>query len=259
LSAQPVITLDIDWAPDYAIDFAAALLIEAQVRATWFVTHDSPAVGRLRQHPHLFELGIHPNFLPGTTHGKTESEILSHCMGFLPQARVVRSHGLVQSSNLLEKIIDETRINVDVSLFLPHAAALEPVVYYWEGRKRLVRLPYMWEDDFEMVRPDGIWDLGGMIDRGTGLMIMDFHPIHVYLNSMTLATYRSVQAMGRLVDLPEEVVRRFIETGRGAGYAFRSAIERMQRGCTVFLQEFSDMGHDRGLQVHSGSSQQAIP
>jgi hypothetical protein len=103
---------------------------------------------------------------------------------------------------LLEKIIDETRINVDVSLFLPHATALEPVVYYWEGRKRLVRLPYMWEDDFEMVRPDSIWDLGGMIDRGMGLMIMDFHPIHVYLNSMTLASYRSVQAMGRLVDLP---------------------------------------------------------
>lgn len=242
MNAQPVITLDIDWAPDYAIDFAASLLIEAQVRATWFVTHDSPAVERLRQHPHLFELGIHPNFLPGTTHGNTESEILSHCMEFVPQARVVRTHGLVQTSNLLEKIIDETPVSVDLSLFLPHATVLEPVVYYWENGKRLVRLPYMWEDDFEMVRPDGVWDLGRMINRGTGLMIMDFHPIHVFLNSVTLATYRSVRAMGRLVDLSEEVVRGHIETGRGAGYAFRSAIERMQRGDTVFLQSFSNRG-----------------
>lgn len=242
MRAQPVITLDIDWAPDYAIDFAASLLIEAQVRATWFVTHDSPAIERLRQHPHLFELGIHPNFLPGTTHGKTESEILSYCMEFVPQARVVRTHGLVQTSNLLEKIIDETSVRVDVSLFLPHAAALEPVVYYWESGKRLVRLPYLWEDDFEMVRPDSIWNLGRMIDRGTGLMIMDFHPIHIFLNSVTLATYRSVRAMGRLADLSEEVVRGHIETGRGAGYAFRSAIERMQRCDTVFLQSFSDRG-----------------
>jgi hypothetical protein len=242
LSAQAVITLDIDWAPDYAIDFAASLLIETQVRATWFVTHDSPAVRRLRQHPHLFELGIHPNFLPGTTHGKTESEILSRCMEFAPQARVVRTHGLVQTSNLLEKIIDETPISVDVSLFLPHAAALEPVVYYWENAKRLVRLPYMWEDDFEMVRPDGIWDLGRMIDRGTGLMIMDFHPIHVFLNSLTLATYRSVRAQGQLADLSEEFVRGHIETGRGAAYAFRSAIERMHGREMVFLQSFSETG-----------------
>lgn len=242
MSAQAVITLDIDWAPDYAIDFAASLLIEAQVRATWFVTHDSSAVRRLRQHPHLFELGIHPNFLPGTTHGKTESEILSHCMEFAPQARVVRTHGLVQTSNLLEKIIDETPVSVDASLFLPHAPALEPVVYYWENGKRLVRLPFMWEDDFEMVRPDGIWDLGGMIDRGTGLMIMDFHPIHVFLNSMTLATYRSVRAQGRLADLSEEFVRGHIATGRGAGYAFRSAIERMQGRDMVFLQSFSERG-----------------
>ncbi len=242
MSAQAVITLDIDWAPDYAIDFAASLLIETQVRATWFVTHDSPAVRRLRQHPHLFELGIHPNFLPGTTHGKTESEILSHCMEFAPQARVVRTHGLVQTSNLLEKVIDETPISVDVSLFLPHAAALEPVVYYWENGKRLVRLPYMWEDDFEMVRPDGIWDLGRMIDRGTGLMIMDFHPIHVFLNSLTLATYRSVRAQGRLADLSEEFVSGHIATGPGAGYAFRSAIERMQGREMVFLQSFSDRG-----------------
>ena len=124
----------------------------------------------------------------------------------------------------------------------------------------MVRLPYMWEDDFEMVRPDGLWDLGEMIDRGTGLMIMDFHPIHVYLNSMTLATYRSAQAMGRLVDLPEEVVRKFIEkTGRGAGYAFRSAIERMQRGDTVFLEGFSDTGYDSERHVHSGCLEHALP
>ena len=242
MSSQAVITLDIDWGPDYAIDFAANLLIEAQVKATWFVTHDSPAIRRLRHYPDLFELGIHPNFLPGTTHGKTESEILDHCIGLVPQARVVRTHGLVQTSNLLEKIIDETPISVDVSLFLPHAASLEPVVYYWESGKRLVRLPFMWEDDFEMVRPDSVWDLGRVIDHGTGLMIMDFHPIHVYLNSVTLAPYHSVRALGRLADLSEDVVRGHIETGRGAGYAFRSAIERMQRSEMVFLHSFSDRG-----------------
>ena len=128
-------------------------------------------------------------------------------MGLVPQARTVRTHGLVQTSNLLENIVDETQVSVDVSLFLPHAEALAPVVYYWENGKRLVRLPYMWEDDFEMARPNSVWELGDMIDSGTGLMIMDFHPIHVFLNSVNLSTYRLLRAMGRLEDLPEETVR----------------------------------------------------
>ena len=239
MSARPVITLDIDWAPDYAIDFTASLLIEAQVRATWFITHDSPAVRRLKNFPHLFELGIHPNFLPGTTHGVTESEILSHCMKIVPQARVVRTHGLVQTSNLLEKIIVEAPITVDVSLFLPHAKALEPVVYYWENGNSIVRLPYMWEDDFEMVRPDPIWDLKRLIDPGSGLMIMDFHPIHVFLNSVTLGTYQSIRCLGCLADLPEDLVRGYIQKGRGVGYAFHNLVEQMSRGDTVFLESFS--------------------
>ena len=238
MSTYPVITLDIDWAPDYAIDFAAGILIEAQVKATWFVTHNSPAIARLRKYPHLFELGIHPNFLSGTTHGVTESEILSHCMDLAPEARVVRTHGLFQSSNLLEKIIEETPISVDVSLFLPHAAALMPVVYYWPSGKQLVRLPYVWEDDFEMARPDGIWDLGSMIERSSGLVIMDFHPIHVFLNSKTLETYRSVRSMGHLADLSEDFVHSYVEKGHGARYAFLTAIEKMKHKTTVFLQSF---------------------
>lgn len=113
MNIQPVITLDIDWTADYSIDFAASLLIEAQVRATWFVTYDSPAVERLCQR--LLELCIRPDFPPYTTHGNTELEILSHYMG-LPQARVVRTHGLIQTSSLLKKIIDETAISVDGTL-----------------------------------------------------------------------------------------------------------------------------------------------
>lgn len=34
-----VITLDIDWAPDFVIDAVAEQLVQAGVWATWFVTH----------------------------------------------------------------------------------------------------------------------------------------------------------------------------------------------------------------------------
>jgi peptidoglycan/xylan/chitin deacetylase (PgdA/CDA1 family) len=64
------VTLDVDWASDAMIDQTARILLEHEVPATWFITHASAAVDRLRDHPELFELGIHPNFLPGSTHGE---------------------------------------------------------------------------------------------------------------------------------------------------------------------------------------------
>jgi hypothetical protein len=64
-----VLTIDTDWAPDCTIDFMAEQLIARQVRATWFVTHMSPAIARLKQYPKLFELGIHPNFSPARRMG----------------------------------------------------------------------------------------------------------------------------------------------------------------------------------------------
>ena len=137
----PHLTLDIDWAPDVAIDFVADQLIKHKVRATWFVTHSSPSVERLQQYPELFEMGIHPNFMPGSTHGENPSEILAHCLDLVPNARCMRIHSLFQSSPLLLQILKESSINIDSSIFLPYAADLRPVPFRWQG-KELVRLPY---------------------------------------------------------------------------------------------------------------------
>src|SRR5207244_3974947 len=80
----------------------AEQLMASQVRATWFVTHMSPAISRLRRNPELFELGIHPNFLPGSTHGDTPDAVLRHCRALVPDAVSMRTHCLVQSTLLLE-------------------------------------------------------------------------------------------------------------------------------------------------------------
>lgn len=80
-----VLTFDIDWAPDFMIDFVAEGLTQRRVRATWFVTHASPAVEWLREHPDLFELGIHPNFAPGSTQGDSPEAVLRHCLRLEPR------------------------------------------------------------------------------------------------------------------------------------------------------------------------------
>ena len=86
-----VLSFDIDWAPDFAIDAVAQKLISRSVKATWFVTHLSPAISRLAERPDLFELGIHPNFLPGSDHGGSPAEVLAFMNTLVPNAVSVRN------------------------------------------------------------------------------------------------------------------------------------------------------------------------
>ena len=216
------ITLDVDWAPDFAIDHAAALLAEHEVAATWFITHASPAVERLREHPELFELGIHPNFAAGSTHGPTPDAVLDHMLALVPEARAMRTHGLLQSSALLARVRERTPIEVDVSLFLPHAEGLAPVEYPLESGT-LVRVPYLWEDDAEMLRPAPAWDAAGVAAHVEGLAVFAFHPIHVYLNAPSLTVYRALKR-GGYPDVSREMADALRADGAGPGSAFTGLI-----------------------------------
>lgn len=189
---ETVVTIDIDWAPDFAIDFVSAYLIERRVHATWFVTHNSPAVERLRSNSDLFELGIHPNFLPGSSHGDTAISVIEHCMNLVPDATSMRTHALFQSTPLLNQFLTSTPVSADVSLFLPHAPQLQPVEHHF-GDRVMLRIPYYWEDDLEMMHPDQCWDAESMLGIGHGFKVFDFHPIHVYLNSVEMKPYEALK------------------------------------------------------------------
>lgn len=189
--SDPVITLDVDWAPDFMIDHAADILVGAKVSATWFVTHASPAIDRLREHPDLFELGIHPNFLPGSSHGDSPEDILKHCLEIVPGSHSIRNHSLVQSTLLLDMVMKSEQIKTDGSLFLPYASNLEPVTYSIGGRK-IVRIPFYWEDDYEMEQRQPNWDAEVVIGTGNGLKVFNFHPVHLYLNSVEMGPYKKL-------------------------------------------------------------------
>ena len=222
-----VLTLDVDWAPDCAINFVAERLLAHRVRATWFVTHTSPAILALRRYPDLFELGIHPNFLPGSTHGETPEVVLRHCMALVPHATSMRSHALMQSTPLLDTVMRETPIETDVSLFLPRAKAVEFIEYHRPGRT-LLRVPYVWEDDFEMESGDPCWELSPLFGRGEGLKVFNFHPIHIYLNSADIGPYHRLKRRVRCVTeaTPEEAAA-FVHVGMGTQVSWGQILKHL--------------------------------
>jgi hypothetical protein len=233
-----VLTIDIDWAPDFTIDFVAEQLISRQVRATWFVTHMSPAIARLKQYPDLFELGIHPNFLSGSTHGNTPDAVLDHCMTLVPQASSVRTHMLFQSTLLLRQILAQSTITTDVSLFLPGTPHIRPVE--WVCRRRiLLRIPYFWADDFEMERNIPCWHLAPHLGVGKGLKIFAFHPIHIYLNSADIEIYQSLkQRMPKISEASPHVLDTYIQTGEGTCALFEEVVAHLAAdGRSVCIQD----------------------
>ena len=225
---EPLITLDIDWAPEFVIDWVAQRLIDANVRATWLVTHESRAVDRLRRRSDLFELGIHPNFMAGSSHGATAIAVLRHCLDLVPEAISMRTHGLVQSTELLDLVLAHTTIRADLSLFLPHTQTNE-MIHYWGEDRELVRIPYIWEDDFEMRRPNPVWRVDALVRSSAGFAVLDFHPIHVYLNQPDPQAYDVLKRRcGKLTAARQNDADDLIGHGEGPRTMFESVLDRLQ-------------------------------
>ena len=224
---EPVITIDLDWAPDYMIEPMAEALAARGVRATWLVTHASPAVDALRRRPDLFELGIHPNFQAGSTHGSTPEEVIDHCLSLVPSARCVRTHGLVQSTSLLYALARREGLCIDLSLCFHHCHHAAPCLFTYRDA-HLLRLPFVWADDVEMGCSDAAWHLDGVLALD-GLKILDFHPVHVFLNCPSGEAYNAYKHLGPVNSIAGAVseARALKRTGLGPATMFAEVVAHL--------------------------------
>ena len=230
MNSQLAITIDVDWAPDFAIAKIAAILVAKRVKATWFLTHDSPEVQKLATYSELFELGIHPNFYGGSTHGNTPKTVFEHLLQLVPQARSMRSHGLFQSSQIMRMAQESFGIHNDVSIFLPYTDNIQPHrMYYSRGTPGLIRLPYFWEDGEEMLIPNPNFELNGYCQRRSGLKIFNFHPIHVALNSRALQPYEQLKQRVNLNQCEAGAIVNYIEPGVGTQTFFIELVEHLAK------------------------------
>jgi len=192
------ITLDIDWCHDEVLAYSINLLEQAGASATWFVTHNTPLLERLRANP-KFELGIHPNFnflLQGDNrNGRDAEEVIDRILEIVPEAKSVRSHSMTQSSVLLD-LFSEKGLCYDCNHFIPFEAKIELRPYcLWNN---LIKVPYSWEDDIACIKRENILEV--IRNRAEGLNVFDFHPIHIFLNTHDLSFYESTKAIHNIPD-----------------------------------------------------------
>lgn len=221
------LTFDIDWACDEVLEDTIDLVEGANVCATWFVTHDTPLLKRLRDNP-KFELGIHPNFnnilagRPDSHNGKSAEEIVERLLALVPEAKSVRSHSMTQSSVLLQ-LFWEKGLTHDCNHFIPHQAEMELRPWHlWTG---LVKIPYFWEDDASVIYGENLEEIG-MLTQRKGLKVFDFHPIHVFLNTEKMERYEESRPYHRS---PKELLRFRNNETTGARTALKMLLETRDR------------------------------
>lgn len=218
------ITIDTDWAPDEVISQIADRLAEAKVKSTWFITHNSPEIEKLKQYPKFFELGLHPNFAKGSSQGNSPQEIIRALLRVVPDAKLIRTHSLIQSTELLKMIQEEFYFLTDISLFLPHAQNLRPHKIFLSENKSLLRLPYFWEDDEELNRLDPILDINHSSYHQPGLKIFNFHPIHIFLNSRNLDIYEKMKKKLNYPKVSLIDLKPYIYKGKGVESFFKEIL-----------------------------------
>ncbi|WP_299455606.1 hypothetical protein [uncultured Microscilla sp.] len=181
------LTFDIDWASDEVLNFTIDILEESKAKATFFCTHETKVLDRVRKNPD-FEIAVHPNFnflLNGDhRYGSNVKEVAQYYMDIVPESVTLRSHSLTQNSQILEVFCD-LGIRSDCNLLIPlEAGETKPFLY---SNNRLLRIPYIWEDDTAILYRNSTKVTDYL--QHDGLKVFDFHPIHVFLNTETLDRY----------------------------------------------------------------------
>lgn len=215
------LTLDIDWAHDEVLNDTIDLLESSGIKATWFATHDTKVLERLRVNQN-FEIGIHPNFNPLLdgyfSKNKNAEEVLERILDIVPAAKSLRSHSMTQNSRLLD-LFAEKGITHESNHFIPFHSRIRTRPWkLWNG---LCRAPYCWEDDIHImysrikINENNPLDIAETSGDGV-LKVFDFHPIHIFLNTESMERYESTRSMHQD---PKELIKQ-----RFRGYGTRSRL-----------------------------------
>jgi len=231
----PILTLDVDWAPDFMIEYVSELLIKQGVHATWFITHDSPAIQKLFENK-LFEIGIHPNFDQNSTQGENPRSILSNLKSIAPNAKSVRMHNLLQSTPIL-KMLPDFGIENECSLMLEHNYNLQP---FFSKYFNLYRFPYFWADDVTMSYTF-TWNECNF-KNSPSLQIFSFHPVHIYLNSKTTENYQNLKPQLQNNNINSKNTNQFVNTSSsGTQTFFKLLLTQLSKESTYLISDLQQI------------------
>jgi hypothetical protein len=203
-------TTDIEWSAEWAIRDLFELADSSGVPLTPFLTHRSAFLeARFSGKREAANVGVHPNFLPGSTHGRSIQEVIDTMTELWPVARSYRSHCFYDDTRMNRRMT-ERGFRYDSNL----CAFLQPALVPLRTATALIRFPVFWEDDLHSVF--GLpWRLDAIArDLETpGLKIFNVHPLRIALNVPDEAFHEENRALN---DRPDVAPTEHAHTGDGS-------------------------------------------
>ena len=188
-SSNVFLTFDTDWVKDFILEETVKILDTFGLYATFFTTGKSDLIKDIGCCP-KFEVGIHPNFNPllfETKKTDTAVDIIAAMREDFPEAISVRSHSLTHNERLLDLFFEHELKNI-CNQFLPLSENIELHPFFlWDD---LQLIPHRFQDNVQLKTC-----LPKPIDliSSNGLLVFNFHPIHLYLNTFSLKHYEDAK------------------------------------------------------------------
>lgn len=175
-----IITIDIDWTCEAAIEETLSFFRDKNIYPTVFTTHRSKTV---ESYMHNIDVGLHPFFGENSSHGKSITEVVKTVMDFPHNLKAFRCHrfGVCNLSKqaMLEAgmmISSNVCTNLEfISPFQDRSGLLEVPIFLEDGG-------YLWQK-----RPLEINSTLANIVKKPSSKVIVIHPMHFAINTPSFA------------------------------------------------------------------------
>lgn len=201
------LTFDLDWCHEEVLADTLDLIETYDATGTFFCTDRPQSLDLLRGNSRA-ELGIHPNFRPlfsGNPLEQSSAEaILDSMLELVPEGKSVRSHSLISGSNLTA-LFASRGLTHESNMKIPLESGCHALPF--RNFAGTITCPFHWGD---------YTDLGERLvpGRGASYLMVNFHPIHIFLNTENLVRYE--------LSRPFHFEPKLLRQRRYAGYGVRS-------------------------------------
>jgi polysaccharide deactylase WbmS-like protein len=211
-----LVTVDLDWACEPAIEETLDALQQRGVPVTVFATHRSP---RVEAGLSGLEVGLHPYFDPSSSHGRTVEEVVRHVLAIPHNIPAFRCHRFLVSNESRSALAHagmriSSNVCADLEVvppFMDRCGLLEVPIFFEDGGYLFRKRPLIFAADLE----------AALAIPGTKVLVL--HPMHFSVNTPHFEYMAEIKRSTSREDW-KQMSRRTLDRHRWSGRGIRDLV-----------------------------------